>query len=151
MSDRRRFLQKTALASLGFPFLAIDDTSFLTPLKHHSEGVLKVAIMGLGGYANRVARAMKQCTRAKITGIISGTPSKIKEWQKRYSIPDKNCYNYENYTDLKNNPDIDAVYIITPNALHCAQAISVAKAGKHVICEKPMAINAEEGRQMVTA
>ena len=151
MSDRRRFLQNTALASMGLPFLAIDGTPFLTPLKLHSKGVLKVAIMGLGGYANRVARAMEQCTRAKITGVISGTPSKIKEWQKRYSIPDKNCYNYENYTDLKKNPDIDAVYIITPNALHCAQSIGVAKAGKHVICEKPMAINAEEGRQMVAA
>ena len=96
MSDRRRFLQNTALASMG-PFLAIDGTPFFTPIKPHSKDVLKVAIMGLGGYANRVARAMEQCTRAKITGVISGTPIKIKEWQKRYSIPFKNCYNYNNY------------------------------------------------------
>ena len=112
MSNRRRFLQNTALASMG-PFLAIDGTPFFTPIKPQSKGVLKVAIMGLGGYANRVARAMEQCNRAKITGVISGTPIKIKKWQKRYSIPPKNCYNYDNYADIKNNPDIDAVYILS--------------------------------------
>ena len=61
--------------------------------------------MGLGSYANRVAKAMEQCTRAKITGLISGTPSKINTWQKRYGIPDKNCYNYDTYHQIKNNPD----------------------------------------------
>src|SRR5690606_35007406 len=95
--------------------------------------------------------AMKDCKRAKLTGVISGTPSKIKDWQKKYNIPEKNCYNYENFDAIKNNPDIDAVYIITPNVLHKDQAIRVAKAGKHVICEKPMALNAAEGEQMVAA
>lgn len=107
--------------------------------------------MGLGGYGTRVAEAMQDCKRAKITGLISGTPSKIKSWQAKYNIPDKNCYNYETFDAIKNNPDIDAVYIITPNGLHKDQAIRVAKAGKHVICEKPMAINAAEGQQMVDA
>lgn len=107
--------------------------------------------MGLGGYGTRVAEAMQHCKRAKITGLISGTPSKIKSWQAKYNIPDKNCYNYETFDAIKNNPDIDAVYIITPNGLHKDQAIRVAKAGKHVICEKPMAINAAEGQQMVDA
>src|SRR6185436_2438788 len=53
--------------------------------------------------------------------------------------------------NLKNNPDIDAVYIITPNALHKDQAFRVAKAGKHVISEKPMSINAIDGQKMVDA
>ena len=88
---------------------------------------------------------------AKLTGVISGTPSKIKNWQSKYNIPEKNCYNYENFDSIKNNPDIDAVYVITPNALHHDQVIRVAKAGKHVICEKPMAINAKEGQGMVEA
>jgi predicted dehydrogenase len=88
---------------------------------------------------------------AKLTGVISGTPSKIKDWQSKYNIPEKNCYNYENFDAIKNNPDIDAVYIITPNGLHREQAIRVAKAGKHVICEKPMALNAAEGKDMVDA
>jgi predicted dehydrogenase len=112
---------------------------------------LRVAIMGLGSYGTRVAEAMKDCKRARLTGVISGTPSKIKSWQSKYSIPEKNCYNYENFDRIKDNPDIDAVYIITPNGLHKEQAIRVARAGKHVICEKPMALNAAEGQEMVDA
>jgi predicted dehydrogenase len=94
---------------------------------------------------------MRTCTRAKLVGVISGTPAKIKDWQGKYSIPEKNCYNYENFDKIKDNPDIDAVYIITPNALHRPMAIRVAKAGKHVISEKPMALNAAEGQEMVDA
>lgn len=107
--------------------------------------------MGLGSYGTRVAEAMLSCKRAKLTGVISGTPSKIKNWQAKYGIAEKNCYNYETFDQIKNNPDIDAVYIITPNALHHPQAIRVAQAGKHVICEKPMALNAMEGLEMVNA
>jgi predicted dehydrogenase len=94
---------------------------------------------------------MRDCQRAKLTGVISGTPSKIKDWQSKYGIPEKNCYNYENFDAIKSNPDIDAVYIITPNGLHKEQALRVARAGKHVICEKPMAVNAAEGQEMVDA
>jgi predicted dehydrogenase len=107
--------------------------------------------MGLGGYAGRVAEAMKDCKRAKITGLISGTPAKLQEWSRRYQVPEKNCYNYENMDGIKNNPDIDAVYVITPNALHKEHTIRMARAGKHVICEKPMAVNAAEAREMVDA
>jgi predicted dehydrogenase len=94
---------------------------------------------------------MKDCKKAKLVGVISGTPSKVKQWQEKYNIPEKNCYNYENFDKIKDNPDIDAVYVITPNALHHPQVIRVAKAGKHVICEKPMALNAKEGQEMIDA
>lgn len=113
--------------------------------------VLRVAIMGLGSYGTRVAEAMQSSKKAKLVGVISGTPSKIKDWQSKYKIPEKNCYNYENFDRIKNNPDIDAVYVITPNSLHHDQVIRVAKAGKHVICEKPMALNAKQGQEMVEA
>ncbi|HEY2727314.1 MAG TPA: Gfo/Idh/MocA family oxidoreductase, partial [Parafilimonas sp.] len=114
------------------------------------EKILRVAIMGLGSYGTRVAEAMKNCKRAKLVGVISGTPSKITDWQ-RYNIPANNCYNYENFDEIKNNPDIDAVYVITPNGLHHDEVIRVAKAGKHVICEKPMTINAKLAQEMVDA
>ncbi|MGB1020410.1 MAG: Gfo/Idh/MocA family protein [Flavobacteriaceae bacterium] len=151
MSKRRDFLQNTALTALGLPLMSLNNNLLVSAFKPQNNKVLKVAIMGLGSYANRVAKAMEECTRAKITGLISGTPRKIKTWQKRFGIPDKNCYNYNTYHQIKNNPDIDAVYIITPNALHCPQTLGVAAAGKHVICEKPMAVNAAEGQQMVSA
>jgi predicted dehydrogenase len=153
MTSRRNFLQKITLSTAVLPLLRWNETCETTSKAKTSpdDKVLRVAIMGLGGYGNIVARAMQSCTRAKITGVISGTPSKIKDWQSRYNIADKNCYNYENFDAIKSNPDIDAVYVITPNALHHDQVIRVAKAGKHVICEKPMAINAKEGQEMVDA
>lgn len=150
MNSRRDFLQKISAGALSLPL--IPSTQLTDFYQEPYDGpMLRVAIMGLGSYGNRVARAMESCKKAKITGVISGTPSKIKDWQSRYNIPDKNCYNYENFDQLKDNPDIDAVYVITPNALHHDEVIRVAKAGKHAICEKPMALNARQGQEMVDA
>src|SRR5215831_9651029 len=155
MNSRRDFLQKLAISALAFPLISIpSDEEERKRIAEHTRfdgPMLRVAIMGLGSYGTRVAEAMVACKRAKLTGVISGTPSKIKAWQAKYNIPDKNCYNYENFDHIKDNPDIDAVYVITPNALHHDEVIRVAKAGKHVICEKPMAINAAEGQEMVDA
>jgi predicted dehydrogenase len=149
MSTRRYFLHNISLTAMAVPL-----APFIRSIgcnTNSQERTMRVAIMGLGNYATRVAEAMRSCKRAKITGLISGTPSKIKSWQERYGVPERNCYNYENFDQIKNNQDIDAVYVITPNALHHDQVIRVAKAGKHVICEKPMALNEKEGREMVEA
>src|SRR6187401_755240 len=154
MNSRRKFLQNITASVIAIPFLSKNEylESFKNIKGKQYDGpVLRVAIMGLGSYGSRVADAMKDCTKAKLVGVISGTPSKITAWQSKYNFPEKNCYNYENYDNIKNNPDIDAVYIITPNALHKDAAIRVAKAGKHVICEKPMSINAKDGEKMVAA
>lgn len=154
MNSRRHFLQKLATSAVAIPFLQAFNSpadSMEYPAKYYKGPVLRVAIMGLGGYGTRVAEAMEACSKAKLVGLISGTPAKITAWQSKYNIPEKNCYNYETFDNIKNNPDIDAVYVITPNALHHDQVIRVAKAGKHVICEKPMAINAKEGQEMVDA
>lgn len=146
MSTRRDFITR-----LTVPFLAIPLLQKQEDTASYQGRVLRVALMGLGGYASRVAEAMQSCKKAKITGLISGTPEKLTTWQKKYNVPAKNCYNYENFDAIKNNPDIDAVYIITPNALHHDQALRVAAAGKHVICEKPMALNAATAWDMVQA
>lgn len=152
MKSRRDFIQQISATAFAVPFLSSVKAGTHSTYEQPYEGpVLRVAIMGLGSYGTRVAEAMKDCKAAKLTGVISGTPSKIKDWQSKYNIPAANCYNYENFDRIKNNKDIDAVYIITPNGLHKDQAIRVAKAGKHVICEKPMALNAAEGKEMVDA
>jgi predicted dehydrogenase len=151
MNSRRQFLQKVTLSAAALPLLS----SFTSLDIHDAEDqpyegpVLRVALMGLGGYANIVAKAMQSSKKAKVVGLISGTPSKIKDWQEKYNIPEKNCYNYETYHQIKDNPDIDAVYVITPNSLHKEHTIGAAKAGKHVICEKPLAINAKEAQEMI--
>ncbi len=146
MTTRRDFLQTISAPLLAMPFLSgsnIHDS--------YDGPVLRVAIMGLGSYGTRVAEAMKSCKKAKLAGVISGTPSKIKDWQSKYGIPEKNCYNYQDFDKIRDNPDIDAIYVITPNALHKDQVIRVAKAGKQVICEKPMSVNASDAQQMVDA
>ena len=150
MTTRRNFLQKFTVPFVALPFMNKTNIAAST-IESFDGPVLRVAIMGLGSYGTRVADAMQSCTKAKLVGAISGTPSKLTAWQSKYSIPEKNCYNYENFDAIKNNPDIDAVYIITPNALHKEEAIRVAKAGKHVISEKPMSVNAKDGQDMVDA
>lgn len=148
MTSRRDFLEKITTAAIVFPFVK---KAHVFMKENNENQVLKVAIMGLGSYGTRVAEAMQQCKKAKLTGLISGTPSKLLAWQNKYHISPENCYNYENFDNIKNNPEIDAVYVITPNALHHDEVIRVAKAGKHVICEKPMAINPAEAREMIDA
>lgn len=154
MDTRRDFLQKLTASAAALPFLSLMSSARSKPniLKPaYPDRILRVAIMGLGSYGTRVGEAMQSCKRARLVGVISGTPSKIKNWQAKYNIPEKNCYNYETYDRIKDNPDIDAVYVITPNALHHDAVLRVAAAGKQVICEKPMAVNAREGQEMVDA
>lgn len=151
MDSRRDFLQKLSLgmsitALSGLPAVAHD----INP-GTRADKQLRVALMGLGGYANIVAKGMKDCKIAKLTGIITGTPSKVAVWKEKYGIEDKNVYNYENMHEIKNNPDIDLVYVITPNSLHHKHVLQVAAAGKHVICEKPVADNAKQAREMIAA
>lgn len=152
MDTRRHFLQKLTGSLMVAPL--INTRGFSKPPMRStpdSSRTLRVAICGLGSYGTRVADAMQSCKNAKLVGAISGTPSKLKDWQTKYGIPEKNCYSYETLDKIKDNPDIDAVYVITPNALHHDQVIRVAKAGKHAICEKPMSLNAKEATEMIAA
>ena len=154
MKTRRLFLQKASVSAIALAVPAFNPISAMTnsmSIFSNDSKVLRVAIMGLGSYGTRVAEAIQSCKRTKLVGVISGTPSKVVAWREKYGIPEKNCYNYEDFDAIKDNPDIDAVYVITPNALHKDQVIRVAKAGKHAICEKPMAVNAADGQAMVDA
>jgi predicted dehydrogenase len=150
-NSRREFLQRLGASAIALPLSPYirSSTQGKNDREYYDGPALRVAIMGLGSYGTRVAEAMQSCTKARLVGVISGTPAKVSAWQSKYDIPEKNCYNYENFDTIKSNPDIDAVYVITPNALHHDQVIRTARAGKHVICEKPMAINAKEAQEMV--
>lgn len=153
MNTRRDFLQLLAASAITLPLVPLSGLAAETKIieEAYDGPVLRVALMGLGGYASRVAEAMKDCKKARLIGLVSGTPPKLKDWQAKYGIDEKNCYNYQTYEQIKSNPDIDAVYVTTPNALHHDQVLGIARAGKHVICEKPMALNAKEGAEMIAA
>ena len=115
MNSRRDFLQKLSIGIGAAALAPLSSSASLFPAYKKQGKKLRVALMGLGGYANIVARAMKECQLASLTGIVTGTPSKIATWKSNYGIPDKNVYNYENLHTIANNPDIDLVYITTPN------------------------------------
>jgi len=89
MNSRRDFLQKLGLTALALHLAPVSGWTESVHHKAYDGPVLRIAIMGLGSYGERVAEAMRACTKAKLVGVISGTPSKIKIWQSRYGIPEK--------------------------------------------------------------
>ena len=120
--------------------------------KVRQTGKLGIALVGLGSYSTgQLAPALQQTTKCYLAGIVTGTPQKAKDWKRRYGLPDKNIYSYENFDDIKDNKDVDIIYVVLPNAMHAEYVIRAAKAGKHVICEKPMATTVEDCDKMIDA
>jgi predicted dehydrogenase len=145
VNDRRRFLTQTAaLASL--PLLNSVGIAQAPGRK------LGVALCGLGSLStNQIAPALAKTRFCRLAGIVTGTPSKAEEWKKKYGLADNSIYNYQNMQQMASNPDIDIVYVVTPNALHMDHTLAAAAAGKHVFCEKPLEISVERGQRMIDA
>jgi glucose-fructose oxidoreductase len=113
---------------------------------------LGVALVGLGYYStDLLAPALQQTKNCYLAGIVTGTPAKAETWKKKYNIPEKNIYNYSNFDTIANNPDIDVIYIVLPPSMHKEYVIRAANAGKHVWCEKPMAMTTTECQEMIDA
>lgn len=113
---------------------------------------LGIALVGLGGYSSgQLAPALQNAQHAYLAGIVTGTPEKEKIWSAKYNIPQANIYNYRNFDTIANNKDIDIVYVVLPNNMHAEFCIRAAQAGKHVICEKPMAISVAECGAIIQA
>lgn len=113
---------------------------------------LGVALVGLGDYStDQLAPALERTTHCYLAGIVTGSPEKIPSWQEKYEIPDQNIYNYDNMDQIAKNDEIDVVYIVVPPSLHAKYAIKAAEAGKHVWCEKPMAMNVDECQSIINA
>jgi predicted dehydrogenase len=111
---------------------------------------IKYAVVGLG-YISQVAIlpafAHDQGT-SELAALVSGDPAKLRALARKYKVP--KTYSYERYADcLKDG--IDAVYIALPNAMHRAYAEGAARAGVHVLCEKPMAATEQECEAMIEA
>ena len=113
---------------------------------------LGIALVGLGSYAGgQLAPALLETEYCYLAGIVTGTKSKEAEWAEKYNIKKENIYNYDNFDTIANNDDIDIVYVVLPNSMHAEFTIRAAKAGKHVICEKPMATSVEDCKKMIAA
>lgn len=113
---------------------------------------LGVALVGLGTYSEgELGPALKETKHCYLAGIVSGSEKKKKKWKKEYDIPADNMYGYEDFDSIANNDLIDIVYVVLPNSMHTEYVIRAAKAGKHVICEKPLANTIEECDEMIMA
>lgn len=111
---------------------------------------LGVALVGLGEYSSaQLAPALMETKHSYLAGIVSGSPEKRQQWKEKYQLEDRSLYSYANFDSIKNNEAIHIVYITLPNALHMEYVIRAARAGKHVICEKPMALSVWEAQKMV--
>lgn len=113
---------------------------------------LGIALVGLGSYAGgQLAPALLETEYCYLAGIVTGTKEKEAEWVKKYNLKEENVYNYDNFDSIADNDDIDIVYVVLPNSMHAEYTIRAAKAGKHVICEKPMATSVEDCEKMIAA
>jgi glucose-fructose oxidoreductase len=111
-----------------------------------------VALMGLGLYSRgELGPALLKTKVCRFAGVITGSRDKGIAWSKLYGFPEKNIWNYDTIHEIAGNPDIDIVYVVTPNGLHPENTIKIAQAGKHVICEKPMANTAADCDAMIAA
>ncbi len=144
--SRRDFVKSSVLAVAGTPMLRASLQAI------RQEKKLGFALVGLGSLStNQIAPALQKTRYCRLAGIVTGTPAKAARWKEEYGIPDKSIYNYDTMSSMADNPDIDVVYVVTPNALHAEHTIRAAQAGKHVLCEKPMEISVARCESMIAA
>ena len=110
------------------------------------------AIVGLGHLSlAEILPGFGQCKHAKPVALVSGDADKMSKVAKQYGIKPSSCYSYQTYDSIKDNPEVQVIYIVLPNALHHEYTIRGAKAGKHILCEKPMADSVQQCQEMIDA
>jgi len=111
-----------------------------------------VAIVGIGLLSSgQLLPALKTTRKAHLAALVSGDPAKAKRVAAQYGLSEKAIYSYETYDRIADNPEIEIVYIVLPNNMHPDYTIRAFKAGKHVLCEKPMATNIADCEAMIAA
>ena len=112
------------------------------------------AIMGLGRLAlENILPAFGACKHARPVALVSGDPAKMRAIATQYGIAPSRCYGYDDFGNARMRDDaaIEVVYVVLPNGLHRDAVVRAAAAGKHVLCEKPMANSPDEARAMIDA
>jgi predicted dehydrogenase len=142
LMDRRTFTQLSALTLAGAA----------VPLGAQGTRPVGFAAVGLGTISDIFMRACQGSQKARIAGLVTGHPQeKGTKYGAQYGVPSGSIYTYETFDHIRDNPAIEAVYIGLPNSMHAEYTIRAAEAGKHVLCEKPMAISSAECRSMIDA
>ena len=148
---KRRAFNTALVKGLGGAAL-LSNMPLSCAMKSREGKKLGIALVGLGSYSTyQLAPALQNTEHCYLAGIVTGTPAKELRWAEQYGIPEGNIYNYQNFDSIKENTDIDIVYVVLPNFMHAEFSIRAARAGKHVICEKPMAMNVRECDAIIAA
>ncbi len=146
LQSRREFT-KAVVAATAAPWW---NTSGRQAPSARQDRKLGFALVGLGSLSTRqLAPALQKTKNCRLAGIVTGTPEKAGQWKSQYGIPDDAVYSYATMARMEHNPDIDVAYVVTPNALHAEHTIVAARAGKHVLCEKPMEVSPEKCEAMI--
>ena len=113
---------------------------------------LGVAVVGLGHLAlGQILPGFGQARHVRVTALVSGEPDKARVVAAQYGVPSRGLYDYATFDRLRDNPDVDIVYIVLPNNMHAEFTARAAQAGKHVLCEKPMASTVADAQRMIDA
>ncbi|MFO0013811.1 MAG: Gfo/Idh/MocA family protein [Planctomycetota bacterium] len=147
-TSRREFLASVSAAVAA----GMTQGGFHSAAHAAEDRKLGVALVGLGSLSsNQLAPALQKTQRTRLAAIVTGTPEKERSWADRYPIDRRHIYNYDSFDKIAGDDSVDIVYIVLPNSMHAEYTIRAARAGKHVLCEKPMANSSEECRQMIAA
>jgi predicted dehydrogenase len=144
--ERRDFTKLSALAAAWtcLPSFAQDTCASQKPVGY--------AAIGLGTISSIFLQACANSQNAKVTALVTGHPdTKGMKYAAMYGIPKASIYTYETFDRVRDNQEVDAVYVGLPNSMHCEYTVRAAQATKHVFCEKPMAISSAECRRMIDA
>ncbi|MDF7813661.1 Gfo/Idh/MocA family oxidoreductase [Hymenobacter sp. YC55] len=130
----------------------VDPKSGPTPTPMPPDKRVGYALVGLGHLTlEEILPAFGECKKSKPVALVSGSPEKLKKVAQQYGIKPESCYGYENYDKLKDNPEVQVIYIVLPNSMHAEYTVRGAQAGKHILCEKPMASSSAECQLMIDA
>jgi predicted dehydrogenase len=145
--NRRDFARLAAAAAAATTLPASVLAQAAAPKKK-----IRYAAIGLGRISvQHFMPGTRKSELGEITGLVSGHPDKAHKLAAEYNVPEANIYTYENFDKIRDNPNIDAVYIGLPNSMHAEYTIRAAQAGKHVLCEKPMATSVADAEAMIAA
>lgn len=129
-----------------------EQTPAPTPMPFPPRGRVGFALVGLGHLTlDQILPAISKSERCRVTALVTGDRAKGQEVARQYGVPESSVYTYAEYDRIRDNADVQAVYVVLPNSMHEEYVVRAAKAGKHVLCEKPMATSSAEARRMVEA
>ncbi|MFL1463551.1 Gfo/Idh/MocA family protein [Roseococcus sp. DSY-14] len=137
--------QPAAPALVGRPMPKLEAEPFLPP-----ERRVGFAVVGLGKFAlNQILPAFGACRKARLAAVVSGDAGKARRVAAQHGAPA--TYSYDSFEEVARNPEVQVVYVILPNIFHRPFTERALAAGKHVLCEKPLATTSADARAMIAA